>query len=157
MSKKKKIIIICSFCLLLVVTGVLNVVLNNKAVQQTSGEVVTTGTFFTNYRTDRQSTYDTEVMYLNAIISSDSSSAEAKDNAEKQLEKLILTQRLQNSLEGTIKSKGFTDVVVSALDNSITAMVKGASLTDAEVAQIVDIILTDSDYEFRNIKIIPVE
>ncbi len=157
MSKKKKIIIICSFCLLLVATGVLNVVLNNKAVNQTSGGVVTTGTFFSNYRDDRASTYDTEVMYLNAIIASESSSGEAKANAEAQLAKLIETQRLQNDLEGKIKAKGFSDVVVSALDNSLTAMVKGATLTDSEVVQIAEIMLTNSDYEFRNIKIIPVE
>ena len=81
MSKKKKFFIISAFCLLLAVTGVLNVILNNKVVAQTSSETITTGTFFSNYRDDRNSTYDKEVMYLNAIISSDSSSAEAKANA----------------------------------------------------------------------------
>lgn len=157
MSKKKKFFIISAFCLLLAVTGVLNVILNNKVVAQTSSETITTGTFFSNYRDDRNSTYDKEVMYLNAIISSDSSSAEAKSNAEAQLESLLLTQRLQNTLEGNIKAKGFTDVVCSALENSISVMVKAGSLTDSEVAQIVEVIESSSDYDVKNIKIIPVE
>lgn len=157
MSKKKKFFIISAFCLLLAVTGVLNVVLNNKVVAQTSSETITTGTFFSNYRDDRNSTYDKEVMYLNAIISSDSSSAEAKANAEAQLESLLLTQRLQNTLEGNIKAKGFTDVVCSALENSISVMVKAGNLTDSEVAQIVEVIESSSDYDVKNIKIIPVE
>lgn len=157
MSKKKKFFIISAFCLLLAVTGVLNVILNNKVVAQTSSETITTGTFFSNYRDDRNSTYDKEVMYLNAIISSDSSSAEAKANAEAQLESLLLTQRLQNTLEGNIKAKGFTDVVCSALENSISVMVKAGSLTDSEVAQIVEVIESSSDYDVKNIKIIPVE
>ena len=142
---------------MLAVTGVLNVILNNKVVAQTSSETITTGTFFSNYRDDRNSTYDKEVMYLNAIISSDSSSAEAKANAEAQLESLLLTQRLQNTLEGNIKAKGFTDVVCSALENSISVMVKAGSLTDSEVAQIVEVIESSSDYDVKNIKIIPVE
>ena len=157
MSKKKRLYIIGGFCLLLAVTGVLNVVLNNQAVTTSKTEIVTTGTFFSNYRDDRNSTYDKEVMYLNAIISSDSSSAEAKANAEAQLETLLVTQRLQNTLEGNIKAKGFTDVVCSALENSISVMVKGSTLTDSEVAQIVEVIETSSDYNVKNIKIIPVE
>lgn len=157
MSKKKRLFIIGGFCLLLAVTGVLNVVLNNQAVTTSKTEIVTTGTFFSNYRDDRNSTYDKEVMYLNAIISSDSSSAEAKANAEAQLETLLVTQRLQNTLEGNIKAKGFTDVVCSALENSISVMVKGSTLTDSEVAQIVEVIETSSDYNVKNIKIIPVE
>lgn len=157
MSKKKRLFIIGGFCLLLAVTGVLNVVLNNQAVTTSKTGVVTTGTFFSNYRDDRNSTYDKEVMYLNAIISSDSSSAEAKANAEAQLETLLVTQRLQNTLEGNIKAKGFTDVVCSALENSISVMVKGSTLTDSEVAQIVEVIETSSDYNVKNIKIIPVE
>ena len=123
----------------------------------TETETVTTGSFFSNYRDDRNSTYDKEVMYLNAIISSDSSSAEAKANAEAQLESLLITQRLQNTLEGNIKAKGFTDVVCSALENSISVMVKGSTLTDSEVAQIVEVIESSSDYNVKNIKIIPVE
>lgn len=157
MSKKKKVFIICGFCLLLAVTGVLNVVLNNQAITTSKTETVTTGSFFSNYRDDRNSTYDKEVMYLNAIISSDSSSAEAKANAEAQLESLLITQRLQNTLEGNIKAKGFTDVVCSALENSISVMVKGSTLTDSEVAQIVEVIESSSDYNVKNIKIIPVE
>ena len=70
---------------------------------------------------------------------------------------MLLTQRLQNTLEGNIKAKGFTDVVCSALENSISVMVKAGSLTDSEVAQIVEVIESSSDYDVKNIKIIPVE
>ncbi len=157
MSKKKRIIIVTGFCLLLALTGVLNIVLNNSAKTSTTGEVTTTANFFTSYRTDRNSTYDQEMSYLNAIIASSSASAEAKANAEKEQAQIIANMKLQNQMEGLIKAKGFTDVVVSALTNNISVIVKSGSLTDVEVANIVDVITSETDYTIDNIKIIPVE
>ncbi len=156
MSKKKRILIVTGFCLLLAFTGVLNVVLNNNA-QTTNTEVVTTANFFASYRTDRQSTYDQEMLYLDAIINSTSSSAEAKLNAEAEQTKIIANMKLQTNLEGLIKSKGFTDVVVSANTSNLSVIVQSASLTDVEVANIVEVVTTSSDYTIDNIKIIPVE
>lgn len=160
MTKKKRFFIIGGFCLLLAVTGVLNIFLNNKVAESTvtnGNGTITTANFFTTYKTDRTATYDQEVSYLQAIIDSESTSSEAKSNAEAELIRINKTIELQTNLENNIKTIGFSDVVVSALTNNVNVIVKGTSLTDQELTQIVNIVETSSDYDFENIKIIPVE
>ena len=76
LTKKKKIIVLSVMLVLLVVTGYLNVVLNNGTLPV--GGNINTGNFFATYRTDRQATRAQEISYYDAIIASESSSAEAK-------------------------------------------------------------------------------
>lgn len=158
LSKKKKVFIIAGFCLLLVLTGVLNIVLNNKiATDANSNNTVTTGNFFSTYRTDRTNTRNEEILYLDAIIASSSASAESKTAAETKKAELIALMDTELALEGLIKAKGFEDVVVSTSTSNINVIVKSAELNEAEVAQIVDVIQGQTDYTLDNIKIFPVE
>ncbi len=157
MKKRTKIIIITAMVLLLGVTGYLNVMLNNS-VSNNGDDVQTTSSYFQTYRADRESTRDQEMLYYDAIISSDSSSEEAIKNAENA--KLALVDQMEQELviEGLIKAKGFEDCVVTILDENINAVVKAESLTAAQAAQITSIIQTQlSITGIKNIKIIPVE
>ena len=157
MSKKKKIIILSAMLVLLVVTGYLNIVLNNNTTTPASSENVIAGNFFATYRTDRQSTRDTEIAYYDAIIASDMSSAEAKMTAEEKRTNLIATMEMELVTEGLIKSQGFEDVVVTNSNSTINVIVKSAELTSTEVAKIVSIVQEQSNVGLENIKIIPVE
>lgn len=160
MSKKKRILIISCFCVLLLITGIANVVLNNAVQAETESSLVSSTTyanFFESYRSDRVSTRNQEVQYLDAIIASANSSAEAKANAESEKNKLMKLMEMELALEGIIKAKGFEDAIISALTSNISVLVKKTELTSAEVAQIVEIITTQTDYTLDNIKIIPVE
>ena len=157
MKKRTKIIIITAMVLLLGVTGYLNVMLNNS-VSNNGDDVQTTSSYFQTYRADRESTRDQEMLYYDAIISSDSSSEEAIKNAENA--KLALVDQMEQELviEGLIKAKGFEDCVVTILDENINAVVKAESLTAAQAAQITSVIQTQlSITGIKNIKIIPVE
>jgi len=83
LSKKKKIFILVGMVALLVVTGYVNVLLNNSAQANKKGsEEVQAGNFFTTYRADRQTTRNQTMLYLEGIIQSEASSAEAKAEAE---------------------------------------------------------------------------
>lgn len=158
MKKKTKVIIISAMVLLLGITGYLNVVLNNSVSNSNSGDVTSqTASYFQTYRTDRESTRDQELLYYDAIISSDSSSELAITNAENA--KLALIGQMEKELvvEGLIKAKGFDDCVVSITDSSVNAVVKCADLTSSQVAQIVSIIRSQLSIGIENIKIIPVE
>ena len=96
-------------------------------------------------------------MYLEAIISSTTSSADAISKAEAEKIKIVTAMESELTIEGLIKAKGFEDVIISDLNNSITVMVKSAELTKSEVAQIVEVVQTQTNYDLENIKIIPVE
>lgn len=155
-KKRKKILIISGFCCLLVVAGILNLVLNNNTVSSTDA-TVTTASFFTTYKTDRQNTCEQEKLYLEAIIANANASEEVKANAEKELLNLTKYMGLQTKLEGLISAKGFSQVAVSASENNVSVIVQSAGLSETELAQIVEVIETNSDYGIENIKIIPVD
>ena len=139
MKKRTKIIIIAVMVLLLGVTGYLNVVLNNS-VSNSNNNSTTTSSYFQTYRSDRESTRDQEMLYYDAIIANETSSAEAIATAESA--KLALIEQMEQELvvEGLIKAKGFEDCVVTISDTDVNAVVKSGELTEAEVAQIVEII-----------------
>ena len=63
-KKRKKIILLAGFCLLLVATGVLNIILNKNITTEepVNSDSVAVGNFFTNYRTDRTNTRNEEII-----------------------------------------------------------------------------------------------
>ncbi|MDR1093583.1 MAG: SpoIIIAH-like family protein [Clostridiales bacterium] len=158
LSKKKKIFILAGMVVLLVVTGYVNVLLSNKAKQaQGQGNITQTGNFFSTYRADRQTTRDQTMAYLTAIIDSQTSSEEAKAEAETQKLKLTKVMQLELAVEAIILSKGFADCVVTAGTENINVIVKKAELTEDEATQILDAVVSESGKEPRYVKIIPVE
>lgn len=154
-SRAKKVIVLSCFCVLLLVTGGVNIYLNNLATEEANANanVQTSANFFTNYRSDRQETRNQEILYLDAIIASEATSAEAKANAEAERLSLVTKMETIMTIENLIKSKGFEDVIVSASSGSINVIVETAGLTNSEVAQIVDVVKNNSDYSIDNIKI----
>ena len=158
LKKKTKIIILTAMVLLLGVTGYLNITLNNK-VQQTSTNVVTSANYFATYREDRQATRDQELLYYDAIIANESSSEEAKKDAENK--KMAIVEQMESELviEGLIKAKGFEDCIVTKLDPNVKVVVKcaEATLTSSEVAQIVLVVKEQTNAGIDNIQITPVE
>jgi len=155
LTKKKKILILSVMLVLLVVTGYLNVVLNDGSIF--TGGNVNTGTFFSNYRTDRQATRNQEISYYDAIIASESSSADAKTLAETKRSELISAMEVELVAEGLIKAQGFEDVIVTTTTNNVNVIVKSGTLAANQVAQIVSIIQEQTGAIIDNIQIIPVE
>jgi len=156
-SKKKKIIVLSVMMGLLILTGFLNVTLSQSGDVVTTSTNVKSGNFFTSYRTDRDNAREQEKMYYSAILESASSTQEAKSNATSALNNIAAMVESELYLEGNIKSKGFSDVVVSLSNNFVNVMVSASKLTDAEVAQIVQVVQEQTNKSIDNIKIIPVE
>ena len=155
-SKLKKVLVLSSFCVLLLVTGGVNILVNNLATDNVSAQVSSNATFFSNYRDDRQNTREQEILYLDAIIASEATSAEAKEAAEAERLALVKNMEVALKLENLILAKGFEDVVVSTASNNVSVMVETNGLTASEVAQIVDVVVNNSSYSIDNIKIIEV-
>lgn len=156
LTKKKKILILSIMAVLLVVTGYLNIALNNTVVE-TNTNITTSEGFFATYRTDRVNTRNQEILYLDAIISSQSSSAEAKQIAETKKISLVQTMEVELVIEGLIKAQGFNDVIVTNTTENVNVIVKSEPLVADEVAQIVSVIKDQTGKDIDNIKIIPVE
>lgn len=156
-SKKKKIIVLSVMMVLLVATGFLNVAINNDAPTQQTSTTVSSANFFTTYRDDRTATRNQEILYLDAIISSGTATAEAKQVAESQKVELVKMMEQELVLEGLIKAKGFDDSIVTMTTSNVNVIVKDANLESTEVAQIVQVIKDSTGKDIDNIKIIPVD
>lgn len=157
MSKKKKIIILSVMLCLLIVTGVLNIVLNNNLSASSTTTTVTTGNFFVTYRADRQSTRDQEILYYDAILNSETASADSKNLAETKKLSLISSMETELVTEGLIKAQGFEDCVVTTSANSVNVIIKSGELGKSEVKKIFNIVKEQTGKDFENIKVIPIE
>ena len=157
LSKKKKIIILSAMVALLLVTGYVNVALNSSlsgSVAETNATTITAN-FYTNYRNERESTRTQELQFYDAIITSATSSAEAKQEAEEN--KLALISQMEKELvtEGIIRGKGFDDAIVTSSADNVNVFVKSESLTSVEVAQITSVVTEQLRVEIDRIIIIP--
>ncbi len=162
LSKKKKIFILCGMLALLVVTGVLNIVLNGNAISAGSGNNnnlnnESSMSFFDTYRSDRLATRDQTILYLDAIINNSASDADAVEQAKQSKLEITKNMELELVLEGLIKALGFDDVVVTNSTESINVIVKAAALTEEQATQITEIIVTETDRTSFDVRIISVE
>ncbi|HEY8444037.1 MAG TPA: SpoIIIAH-like family protein [Clostridia bacterium] len=154
LSKKKKIIILAGMLVLLIITGVLNVVLN-QSTQKNDPTPVAAGNFFDSFRSDRAETRNQTIVYLDAIINNPASSKE--DIAAAQAEKLRIATAMEQELiiEGLIKAQGFEDCVVT-IGAKVNVIVKAESLTEDELIQILYIVTEETGKHPSEVEVIPI-
>lgn len=154
-GKKSKIIVLAGMIALLVLTGVLNIVINKKAQSVSSGDTTASADFFVTYRADRLATRNQSMLDLDEIIKS--GSEEAIKNAE--AEKLALTSTIENELklEGLIKAIGFEDAVVITTSENVSVILRSGELKSEQVAQVLQIVTDETGKTAASVRIIPVE
>ena len=156
----KKVLVLCCMVALLVVTGVLNYVLNTR-LNDEGNDVINNGgedavaTFFSSYRSNRETARAEEFSYLDAIIASESTSAEVKATAEEKQVELLSFIENELVLESLIKAKGYDDAVVTMSTNNLNVIVNKAELTSEEVSIILCIILEETDYTASQVYVVP--
>lgn len=153
-GKKSKIIVLAGMIALLVLTGVLNIVINKKA-QSVSTDTTASSDFFVTYRADRLATRNQSMLDLDEIIKTGSEAA--VKNAE--AEKLALTSTMDNELklEGLIKAVGFEDAVVISTSENVSVILKSGELTSDQVAKVLQIVTDETGKSAASVRIIPVE
>ncbi len=157
MSKGKKIALLVSMALLLVVAAVLNVTLlvNNK---KDDGTVTPTG-FFATGRSDRQSTRNYEIAELNSIIAMEGDEyAEARKNAIAQKQSIVDAMETELLLETLLKAQGFDDVLVTvnATSDNVSVIVDKDELTREDTVRIYNIVATEAKVSPDYVKILSV-
>lgn len=158
LSKRKKIFMLAGMVLLLAVTAYLNFALAAKA-DNNDDDLITAGSFFTQYRSERQSTRNQEVTYLDAIINTTQAEyASQRQTAMDQKLKLISVMEQELAVENILKGKGYEDVVVTIgiTNNKANIIIKTAELTKQDTAQIYNTMLEQTEIKADDIRIIPV-
>ena len=158
MSKKKKIIILSCMIALLAVTAVFNFVLTTGTLSSEENALVSSANYFNQYRTERLSTRNEELVQLDEIIETAQVGSEEYSNALTM--KLELTEMTETELllESLIKAYGFEDVVVVIGLNSenINVIAKSQELSTDDAITIYSIIAEETGATPENVKIIPI-
>lgn len=158
MSKKKKIIVLASMVALLVLTGCLNYFLNRPSTQSAGADsAVTYSDYFVASRADRESSRSETVMYYETIIGSEATSAEAKASAEAELAALVSGMDTEQRLETLIKALGFSECLVTVGKENVNVIIKSDALTDQEVAQVLEVVSSETGKTVENVRIKPID
>lgn len=109
--------------------------------------------YFQQFRNERNSVRAQEIEYLRMIIAEDSADTETLQNAQQRLMELVSHMEQEFAIESQIRAKGFLDAAVTFRSDSISVIVDGDSLTDEEVARILDIVRTETGAAVKDIKV----
>lgn len=157
MSKKKKVIILSCMVAILALTAVLNFALTNDFVVQGESQTVSAN-YFTQYRNERLTTRNEELLQLDAIIAS--AEPGSQEYTKALATKLEITQINEKEflLESLIKAYGFEDVVVViGLDSdNINVIAKAEQLTTDDAIAIYTVIAEEQVASPENVKIISI-
>ena len=171
----QRTLIMCAMLAVLVVTGAVSIQYTRRAEQtaqenttvretaqsqtqsdaQPTEEAAETGSFFTDYLSERNSVRAQEVAYLDSIIQNTATKQETLDEA--QARKLELTDMMEKevTVEGLLRAKGFSQAIVTLSPESVNVVVADASVTSQQAAQILQIVQNETGQPAQNVKIIP--
>ena len=158
----RKTMVISLMVVLLLVTGLLNwkYLSTDNNVKEPESVIegdVETANFFTTYKTERMSNREEEMTYLDSVIANASTDTETINEAQQMKMEIISNMELESTLEGLLVAKGFEDAIVTFGTTSVNIVVKDTELTQAKVAQILDIVTTETQYTASEVKVIPAE
>lgn len=159
---KKGIIALALLLVLLAGAIYLNIKLNNDqtSVMDVIGKEDETGKlepvdakvyndYFINFRSERNNIRAQEIDYLRSIISQQGTDKETLDNAQNRL----LELKQEFSIENKIKARGFLDAAVLFKNGMVSVIIDGDSLTDEDVARILDIVKNETGIAAEQIRI----
>ena len=158
MSKKKKIVILSCMIALLAVTAVFNFMFTTDTYDINEPSTITSANYFSQYRTERMTTRNEELLQLDAIITASQEGSVERTEALKLKTELTLITEQELLLETLIKAYGFEDaVVVIGLDSdNVNVIAKSSNLTTEDAIKIYSIIQEENVASPENVKIIPI-
>ncbi len=158
MNKKRKIVVLSCMIALLAVTAVFNFVLTTGPIEDGSSLPVSSANYFSQYRNERMTTRNEELLQLDQIIASASQNSE--ERAEALSMKIELTELTEKELllESLIKAYGFEDavVVIGLESNNVNVIAKSTELTTDDAILIYTIVEEEISVSPENVKIIPI-
>ncbi len=154
MSKKKKIIILSCMIALLAVTAVFNFLLSKPKTEN----VVAAANYFTQFRTERSSSRNEQMLQLDAIITDATAGSEELSEALSMKLQLATIMEQELLLENLIKARGYEDAVVTigTTSGNINVIVKDVDFTQDDAIAIYTILKDEASATPENVKIIPV-
>ncbi len=125
--------------------------------QYVSTEVKDTAQYFTQSRLTRQKSKEDAIDLLESVIASADSSEAVKQQANTEKMAIASNSETEATIENLIKAKGFADCVTFINENNVNVVVQSTGLQDNQVAQIQEIICTQTGVKPSQVKIVEVK
>lgn len=141
-------------------TGTGDILSNDSEVEGVPGEAVLTGsgaeTTVAQAKVSREQVRAQNKETLQSIIDNTNISDEEKQEAVSQLVRMTEIAEQEMAIETLMSSKGFSEAVVNLTEDSADIVVNAEELTDANRAQIEDIVSRKTQIAPENIVITPI-
>jgi stage III sporulation protein AH len=128
--------------------------------QQDQKVVVDTGSsnkYFLEARMQKESTRSEALELLQSIVNDQNSPKESKTKAQNEVIKMAKAMETEAIIENLIKAKGFKDTAVFINEGNVNVVVQSDGLIPSQVAQIQDIVVTQTGIAVEKIKIVEVK
>lgn len=157
----KKVVTLAGVTLLLLGAVAANLLIGREADKENDALEASAGgdvalsaqaTYFDAFRRERTETREQEILYIDTIIEQ---GADAETLADAQAQKLAIVDAMEKemTIESLLKAKGFADAAVTLHEGSVNVVLSAETLTDEQVAQVLDIILRETDAGAEDVKI----
>ncbi len=113
--------------------------------------------YFTKTRLERTKSRDETTATLTEMLKDSALTEEEKQTATQQAVDLAKQVDSEKKMEDLVKAKGFEDCLVYINDENVDVVVKTDGLEAAQAAQIKDIVLSETEVEAENIRIVEVK
>ncbi|MDD3298680.1 MAG: SpoIIIAH-like family protein [Firmicutes bacterium] len=120
---------------------------------ETSAANLAASSFFIQSRLDRNKNRSFYIETLNGIVADTNIDTSVKEMAQTEMITLIKKSETESIIENLVKAKGFKDALVIMGEDSVNIIVNSEKLTEAQVAQIKDIVSREAEVDINNIKI----
>ena len=158
MTKKKKIIVLSCMIALLAVTAIFNFIFSTESIDGNTEPVSSSASYFSQYRTERLTTRNEELLQLDAIISQAQVNSTEYNDALAMKTSLTLNTEKEMLLENLIRAYGFEDAVVmiGLESENVNVIAKSSELTTDDAIKIYTIVSEEINVTPENVKIIPI-
>ena len=123
---------------------------------QPAAAVADSGDALSQFILEREQLRSMQIASLDEIINSDKSSQELIDSAQKEKIEIVRRMEVEQTVAGILRARGYTDAAVAAGDEYVSVMIRALQADDVDVARITELVLSQSDLEAEDIKIIPI-
>ncbi len=114
------------------------------------------GNYFEEAKLSREQTRAKNKETLTELVNNENTSSEQKEKAMNEIMKMTNVSEMETATETLLASKGFNEVVVTILDESVDVVVNAENLTEQQIVQIADIVKRKTGVSADKIVISPV-
>ncbi len=131
-------------------------ILGDEAVDVDGNEVTTVSDYFAAVRLSRQQARDSAVTLLQEAMSYNDDSEDTTTSV--QLEQIVQTALCEAQIESLVIAKGYADCVAYMGDSGISVAVAApeGGIQEGDVALIADIVMSQSDLDMEDIRVVEV-